>query len=123
DAGVAGGGVLQVVAVVPVGQDARILVVDVAVRLPIAHAVGPALVPRGGDDRRRLVLRRAEFRIRQERVGPDPRRGEPVGVGVDLDAGGVAHAHDVDLGARLVSAALLTGEQVALGNAVAAVLL
>src|SRR5699024_4338403 len=83
--GVAGRVVLQVVAVVPAGQDAGVLVAAVPVGLLIAHAVRPALVSRGGDHRGGLVLRRPQFRIGHEGVRAHPGCSEPVGLRVDLD--------------------------------------
>src|SRR5690606_1915804 len=70
--GVTRRGVLQVVAVVPPGQDRGVLVASVTVGLPVAHAVRPALVTGRGDDRRGLVLRRSQLGVGFERVRADP---------------------------------------------------
>src|SRR5699024_11177808 len=70
--GVAGRVVLQVVAVVPAGQDSGVLVAAVPVGLLIAHAVRPALVSRGGGHRGGLVLRRPSSGSGTKASGPTP---------------------------------------------------
>ena len=89
----------------PVGE-------PVAVGLPVAHAVGPAVVAGAVICAALSYVDGPSAALGRAGVRADPGRVRDVGLRVDREPRRVAQAHHVDLGPRLAAAALVAVEQV-----------